>query len=132
MGTQQKYQRQVTRFAEFLGHDEPSRVTVADAQRYLEHLKSTDAKGRNASPKQVQDVMNNIATVYQRAVDVGVLKDNSIRPVVPAKHRASKATLRGPHTEENAKAILKAARGQRDAFRRWGPFLKHVTTKPSD
>ena len=126
-GSQQKYQRQVMRFAKFLGHNEPSCVTVDDAQRYLEHRQRPDSKGKRAAPKQVQDVMHNLSTVYQKAVDARKLTDNPIKPVIPEKLRTNRLTQKAPHTLENAKAILRAARGESDAFRRWGPFLMAYT-----
>ena len=126
-GTQQKYQRQVVRFAQFLGHNEPSHVKVDAAQRYLEHLQRPDSQGKLAAPKQVRDVMHNLSTVYQKAVDAQKLKENPFRPVIPKKHRTDKARQKGPHTDENAKLILRAARGEHDAFRRWGAFLMAYT-----
>jgi integrase len=118
-----QYSRHLEELRVFVGHDEPCRVTLDCAQRYLQHIKKPKANGSLMAERYVRDTISNLATLYAKAIKAQKLSDNPFKTIVPDKSRRNNETAKRPHPKENAIVILKAARLETDAFRRWGPFL---------
>jgi integrase len=107
------------KFAEWLGHDDASKVTKADVLRYRDHLL---AAGR--APKTVADAIVQIRVLYRAAIDSDRLVMTN--PAEGVKVRAKQSALEKvrPYSHEEADKVLELARGKTEGNTlRWLPAL---------
>jgi integrase len=110
-------------FADFLGHDDPRKVTTADVLRWKDDLL---ARGR-------QDIGNTylaaLRAIYNHAVDnaatSGIAENPAKGVVVRQKKKAG--TRRLPYEAQEVARILAAAKAETSEVRRWMPWLVALT-----
>lgn len=113
-------ERTLKRFADFLGHDDATRVAKDDARAFRDDMGS-----RGLSVKTQRNDLSELSAMWRWGLGE-VLPDgtNPFAGVLPAKpkRRATKRSF----TQEDAAAILTAAR-QEAGFLRWAPWLCCLT-----
>ena len=131
--THESYRNTIWGFVEFVGHDDPSRVTAQDVISYKDHRLGTPSRrtGRAPSPKTVKDSdLSALKTVFGWAVANGKLSSNPAQGVTIKLGTPRKVRSKG-FTDAEARAILAGALnyvpgGERPctAFaKRWVPWL---------
>lgn len=127
VSTFQSYERSLRQFAEFLKHDDASRITAEDVRRFKDHR---IAEGRSLKTVKDSDIAA-LKSVLGWAVHYGLLKDNpaaGLKVIAPEKAR-----LREPgFTHEEATKLLRHAKDFKPSVRtitkmaaakRWVPWL---------
>ena len=127
VSTFESYERSFRQFAEFLKHNDVSRITSEDVRRFKDHR---IAEGRSLKTVKDSDIAA-LKSVLGWAVNNGLLKDNpaaGLKVIAPKKAR-----LREPgFTNEEATALLRQARdfkpspglgAKMAAAKRWIPWL---------
>jgi integrase len=109
--------RKLGLFETWLGHDDATRVTKADVLRYRDHLLNTKA------PKTVSDTITMIRVLYQAAIESDRLSGENPAGTVKVKAKANQLEKVRPYSDEEARLVLDAARGQTSPSLRWLPIL---------
>lgn len=123
-GSQDRYKFRLDEFATFLKHQDASKVTPEDVERYRTHLqtakppKGKRGAGKPLSPKTIRERINSISTCFEAGVKARKLALNPAEGLIP--HGATKPQR--AFTDEEAVKILLASRSQ-SGFKRWGPWL---------
>jgi integrase len=117
--TKYEWYRIMGLLADRLGHDDPTRVTKADIVGWKAALL---ASGK--SPKTVGNHLMAAAALFAQAIRNDQMTVNPAKGVTLRGDKG--ATKRLPYTDEDAKALLVAARGETGA-RRWVPWLLAFT-----
>jgi integrase len=114
--TRKKYAGAFRQVARVLGFDDVRRVTKEDVVKFKEAR-----LGEGRDPGTVADEMLAAGTVCKWGVTNGKLADNPFAGLAPKAPRRGPKT-RAPYTDEEAAAILSAARKE-TGWRRWLPWL---------
>jgi len=124
--TREAYERAFRQLADFLGHDDATRVSAADVIAFKDH------RLQAVSPRTVKDTdLSALKSVFRWAVDNRKLQANPADGVTVTRSRQPKKRMRD-FTPEEAHKILRASdetqRGPREtvqrwAARRWAPWL---------
>jgi site-specific recombinase XerD len=105
VSTFQSYERSLRQFAEFLKHEDASRITPDDVRRFKDHR---IAEGRSLKTVKDSDIAA-LKSVLGWAVNNGLVKDNpaaGLKVIAPKKTR-----MREPgFTDEEARKLLQHAR----------------------
>ncbi|HME24451.1 MAG TPA: DUF6538 domain-containing protein [Acetobacteraceae bacterium] len=115
-------QRTMERFATFLGHRNPERVTKADVVRWKE-----EAMGRGLKAPTVRNDLSEMSAIWAWGIRNGKLQsavspfDGTLPPKPAKKGREPRA-----FTDAEAAQILQAARKQK-GFLRWLPWVLCLT-----
>jgi integrase len=112
--------RTLERLAAFLGHRDASKVTKADAVRWKEAMQ---AKGSAVAT--VRNDLSEMSAVWRWAGRNGKASDNPFEGVSPPKERSARGRRRG-YTDDEAAAVLTAARGEKGLLR-WLPWVCCLT-----
>jgi integrase len=126
--THDSYSRTFRLFGEFLGHDDASRISTDDIQRFKDHRRE-----QGASIKTVRDSdISSLKSVFGWAVGNGRLQSNPAANIKMMAVKTAKVRERA-FTEDEAKAILRHASEYRPnsaretpkvtAAKRWVPWL---------
>jgi hypothetical protein len=102
----------------FVGHRDANRLTAEDIVRWKNALIETGTKGKTIRDSKIAP----IRAILQWGVDNRLLKANvAHRVTVNAKPKIAER-IRG-YTDEEASLVLSAALREKDALRRWVPWL---------
>jgi integrase len=118
------YDRQQTmkRLVEFLGHQDASTITKADAVRWKETMQE-----KKRSPATIRNDLSEMSAIWKNAIRNARVPEgsNPFAGISPPKPKTRKATRR-PFTQEEAALILTAARGN-TGYMRWVPWVCCLT-----
>lgn len=108
------------RFKAFVGHDDPRRVTRADALRWKDDLVAAGLQRIDMS------FLATMRRLYGYSVENAETTGITENPFdkVKAKQKVQAGTGRLPFTREEVACILKAARAEKAAYLRWIPWLQ--------
>ncbi|WP_165826138.1 tyrosine-type recombinase/integrase [Rhizobium wuzhouense] len=108
------------RFKDFVGHDDPSRVTDADASRWKDDLLAAGLKKIDMS------FIAALRRLYGYSVDNAATTGISVNPFakVKADQKEVAGTGRLPFSTEEVATILTASRNETAAYKRWIPWLQ--------
>jgi integrase len=105
---------------EFVGHTDASRVSKADAVALKAALQAKGLK-----PATVRNTLSELSAVYRWGTSHEKVLGNPFSGILPKPSRRTKT--RRPFTYEEAVTILRAARLDKRAVVRWGPWLLAAT-----
>ncbi len=106
----------IRRFSEFLGHDDAALITENDVLRWREKLKADGISNNRWNPLHSMS-----RQVFEQAVRDGKLKGNPFALSLRLRKAPGKEIL--PFTDEEAKAILLAAREAERPSVRWSHWI---------
>lgn len=111
------------RFKTFVGHDDPRRVTRADALRWKDDLLAAGLQRIDMS------FLATMRRLYGYAVENAETTGITENPFekVKAKQKVQAGTGRLPFTREEVALILNASRAEKAAYLRWIPWLQAAT-----
>lgn len=108
--------RTIERLGIFLGHKDAARVTKADAVRWKEAMRE-----QSLSVLTIRNDLSEMSAIWKWAIKNDKLAMNPFEGVAPPKPK-KRTVARRAFTNEEAVAILTAARGQRGCLR-WLPWV---------
>lgn len=110
-------------FAAHLGHDDAERVTPKDVSDFADHLRHN----RGLKAKTINSrYLAALGSLYRLGIAKHVIKVNPVQGTEVAPERVVKVRSKG-FTDDEAKAILKAALLTDDPAKRWLPWLEAYT-----
>lgn len=131
--TMEQWRRYFDKLVAFIGHDDASRLTLADLQSWRNHLRDVATfKGKRLSAKTINgSYLAAVKVVLVWATDDGLLPANPARDLRPVSLPAKPELRSRAMSEAEAVIVLKAALagklgGGRDSManaRRWLPWL---------
>jgi len=119
--TRAKYAHTLAGLAGVMGHDDARRVTPSDVRHYKEAR-----LGAGMSPKTVKNGVEAIGTVLTWGITNAFLDGTNPAARMAPKMGRGGVRVRGPYSEDDAAAILKAARLEK-GWRRWLPWMLAFT-----
>jgi site-specific recombinase XerD len=112
------YKGYLKQFTAFLGHDDPRRVTKADILRFKDHLIA-----QGLSLKTIKDGhLAMLKALFGYAVDNDLVPNNPAQGV-KVSLRDQPGTRKLPYTDEEVEKLLMLADQEKDAARRWLPWI---------
>jgi integrase len=116
--TEYVWRRVMTQLSEFLGHDDVRRIRAEDLVAWKADLLAKGLKAKTIRDSKLAPVR----AILQWATDNRKLDANpATRINIDLKARSSEK--RRGYTDDEAKVILQAARKEKEAFRRWVPWI---------
>lgn len=110
-------------FTAHLGHDDAERVTPKDVSDFADHLRHN----RGLKAKTINDgYLAALGSLYRSGIAKHVIKVNPVQGTEVAPERVVKVRPKG-FTDDEARAILKAALLTEDPAKRWLPWLAAYT-----
>lgn len=110
-------------FTAHLGHDDAERVTPKDVSDFADHLRHD----RGLKAKTINSrYLAALGSLYRLGIAKHVIKVNPVQGTEVAPERVVKVRSKG-FTDDEAKAILKAALLTDDPAKRWLPWLEAYT-----
>lgn len=117
--TQYSWRRVIDAFTAFLGHDDAFRVTPDDVIRW-----KADLIAKGLHPNTVRDSkLAAVKAVLQWGVDNRKIPGPNPVSGVKVTGKASPSEKKRGYTDEEAEAVLNAARNEKDPVRRWVPWV---------
>jgi hypothetical protein len=117
IGSQRNYTRKVKRLVDFLGHDDPTRITDRDMIRYKEHL----LRDPGLSQPTVAAHLDDLRTIFRFAARNKKVSSDPLADVT-FKAKRDPHRKRLPFSADDRKLILAKAR-QADPVIRWTAWL---------
>ena len=116
--TEYTWRRVMKELSRFLGHDDARRVRAENLVEWKADLLAKELKAKTIRDSKLAPVR----AIFQWAVDNRKLDANpAARINIDLKARSSEK--RRGYTDDEAKIILQAARGEREAHKRWVPWV---------
>lgn len=120
--TREEWERRLSQFSEFLGHDEALAVTGKDLRRWRDHLRTKDYKAKTIN----ESCIAPLKAIFAAAEAEDVLKVDPFASLkIALKGDKTKEKPRRPYTEEEAAKLLQAAHNRTDALR-WLTCSSHT------
>ena len=114
--TIRNYSLSLSRFADFLGPEDPSlrRITSREVRGFIRHMQTTEVTPAGVAPrkplilssKTIRNIYMNLSSLWTWAVEEEYADENVVQAVTPPK--PSKVTI-DPLTEEDARRLLRTA-----------------------
>jgi integrase len=119
--TEYSWKRIIGKLTTHLGHEDAARITDRDLIGWKEALVIS-----GLSPKTIENHLTIIKTFFRWAAKN---KRISINPAVDVEYRAKRdpANERQSYSDDEAKRILAAAQLEKEAYKRWVPWLAAFT-----